>query len=62
VRRLPFLQFGYGSSATVTGGRSDSSGTDCRAASRDPHGGRGFGVENSARSDKTAREVASSDG
>jgi hypothetical protein len=30
VRRLPLLQFGYGSSATVTGGRTDSIGTDCR--------------------------------
>jgi hypothetical protein len=30
VRWLPLLQFGYGSSATVTGGRTDSSGTDGR--------------------------------
>ena len=30
VRRLPFLLFGYRPSATVTGGRTDSSGTDCR--------------------------------
>ena len=30
VRRLPLLLFGYRSSATVTGGRTDSSGTDCR--------------------------------